>query len=609
VRENLCPALPRDGEPPPATPAAWGPRRVILFTEYVDTADQVVRCLRAAFAETDRGEERVARFHGALDDEKRAALQRAFNAPPDEEPLRVLVCTDAAREGVNLQARCADLFHLDIPWNPSRMEQRNGRIDRKLQPAPVVRCHYFTYRQRAEDHVLEVLVRRTKTAHAELGGIPEVLERSVLGLLEGGIAHAEAPRVAAAVTQLALGFEEEVKREEGDDAGDGGDDAGDAVGEASVASVVAETGAVRVRREKLAEQLAGLDRVLEESRRHLGIDEHRLRFAVSSALELLGLPALAPTAPPRHVDASSICWALPPRERFLAIDRSWDDTLDAVRPARPKEQSWAEWRRTAPLRPVVFRDAGSVTEEVVHLHLDHPVVRRLLGRFLAQGFAHDEMSRVCVLTSDESVRRVVLLGRVALYGHGAARLHDEVVEVAAQWTGEHGTRKEPLKPYAQRTTREARDVLDVALVSGDAGAANAREVELFRGSVAADVAELLPALQARALAAIEAARTLLQRRGESEARAMREILEAQRARIAATLGRYENPNPEQRRLFDLLTVEERRQVESDREHWRRRLREIERELVDEPARIVRGYEVRVDRVEPLGVVYLTRGER
>jgi superfamily II DNA/RNA helicase len=57
---------------------------------------------------------------------------------PRDEPLRILVCTDAAREGINLHAHCADLFHFDLPWNPSRLEQRNGRIDRKGQPAAQV---------------------------------------------------------------------------------------------------------------------------------------------------------------------------------------------------------------------------------------------------------------------------------------------------------------------------------------------------------------------------------------------------------------------------------------------------------------------------------------
>ena len=90
-------------------------------------------------------------------------------------PLRILLATDAAREGINLQAHCADLFHIDIPWNPSRLEQRNGRIDRTLQPAPEVRCHYFVYEDRAEDRVLETLVRKIDTVQRELGSIGAVL--------------------------------------------------------------------------------------------------------------------------------------------------------------------------------------------------------------------------------------------------------------------------------------------------------------------------------------------------------------------------------------------------------------------------------------------------
>ena len=78
-----------------------------------------------------------------------------------EHPVRILVATDAAREGINLQAHCADLFHWDVPWNPARMEQRNGRIDRTLQPEPEVRCMYFSYEQRTEDRVLDHQVQRS----------------------------------------------------------------------------------------------------------------------------------------------------------------------------------------------------------------------------------------------------------------------------------------------------------------------------------------------------------------------------------------------------------------------------------------------------------------
>jgi SNF2 family DNA or RNA helicase len=92
----------------------------------------------------------------------RVKKKRSFNSDPSKDKLGILIATDAAREGVNLQNHCADLFHFDVPWNPSRLEQRNGRIDRKLQRAPEVRCYYFFYTQRDEDRVLKALVQKSK---------------------------------------------------------------------------------------------------------------------------------------------------------------------------------------------------------------------------------------------------------------------------------------------------------------------------------------------------------------------------------------------------------------------------------------------------------------
>ena len=101
----------------------------------------------------------------------RKEIQRRFNTDPAKDPLRILLATDAAREGLNFQAHCTDLFHFDLPWNPGRIEQRHGRIDRKLQPASEVRCHYFVLPQRVEDRVLEVLVKKTQTISQELGSL------------------------------------------------------------------------------------------------------------------------------------------------------------------------------------------------------------------------------------------------------------------------------------------------------------------------------------------------------------------------------------------------------------------------------------------------------
>ena len=130
---------------------AWSQRRLIIFTEWEDTRLWLERQLKAEFSDTDRGDERIATFTGITGQDRREQVKLAFNADPVREPLRILLCTDAAREGINLQTRCYDLVHFDLPWNPSRLEQRNGRIDRKLQPSDFVTCRYFIYAQRAED--------------------------------------------------------------------------------------------------------------------------------------------------------------------------------------------------------------------------------------------------------------------------------------------------------------------------------------------------------------------------------------------------------------------------------------------------------------------------
>jgi len=136
IRARQCPELGAKG-------TRWTATRVLIFTEFADTRQWLVDQLRAAIDGSDRDDDRIGSIHGGMDDDAREAVKQAFNASPAQHPLRILVATDAAREGINLQAACADLFHFDLPWNPARIEQRNGRIDRTLQPEAEVRCHYF----------------------------------------------------------------------------------------------------------------------------------------------------------------------------------------------------------------------------------------------------------------------------------------------------------------------------------------------------------------------------------------------------------------------------------------------------------------------------------
>ena len=161
-------------------------QRVLIFTEYSDTKRYLEKQLRT-YLTTRESDPLIATFHGGMVDEAREEVKRAFNSAPAKHPLRVLIATEAAREGVNLQNHCADLFHFDVPWNPSRLEQRNGRIDRKLQRSAEVRCHYFFYAQRPEDRVLKALVKKTKVIREQLGSLAPVLDRRLEAHLKRGL--------------------------------------------------------------------------------------------------------------------------------------------------------------------------------------------------------------------------------------------------------------------------------------------------------------------------------------------------------------------------------------------------------------------------------------
>jgi superfamily II DNA or RNA helicase len=571
IRREMCPDLPVLGAPPLAIPPKWNDRRVILFTEYTDTKRYLEQQLRAAIAGTDRAAARLASFHGGMDEESREEVKRAFNAAPGQHPLRILVATDAAREGVNLQNHCADLFHFDVPWNPSRMEQRNGRIDRKLQRAPEVRCYYFVLTQRPADRVLQTLVRKTDTIRRELGSLSAVLERRLAGLLGNGIVSEAESRLIAAI--------------EKEDA-----TAGDR------ATVEEELEAIREKREALGRQLDQLRDMLATSQKYLGLDTVHFRNAVSSALELLGAEPLKPVG--ASTDGEFGRWQFPALDRRTGADPSWVETLDTLRTPRRADQKPWEWRKESPVRPVVFRDSGTLDAEAVHLHLEHRVVQRLLGRFLAQGFVHDDLSRACLGQSDDPIPRVVLLGRLSLYGERAARLHDEIVSIAARWP-DRDRRKDPLRPYADEAEARTLQLLETAMAALRPDRVSDAVRDRLLLSVERDVEDLLPHLWTRAGALAERASETLAARGEKEAKEMVEILNGQRTRIQTAFARSDDSQAS----FD-FDEDERRQLEADRRHWQRRLLVLDEEVTREPARIRAGYVVRARRIEPVGIVYL-----
>lgn len=420
IRLNLCPTLPPFGQAPKGASPKWNNRRVLIFTENREGTKRYLKMiLEQAIESTDQADERIEVIDGLTSGPRRKEVQRRFNADPTKDPLRILLATDAAREGLNFQAHCTDLFHFDLPWNPGRIEQRNGRIDRKLQPAAEVRCHYFVLPQRIEDRVLEVLVRKTETIKKELGSLSKVIDDDIERRLTGGIRHREAERLAREIQEADLDADRKRNTEE-------------------------ELEGARERQEDLKTQIARCQSLLEESRAWTKFEPAPFRDALSCSLELLGAEPLAET---KDGDGRRV-WTFPTLDGRAATDSSWAATLDTLRAPRPHNQKLADWRREAPIRPVIFEDAGVLTEDTVHLHLDQRVAQRLLARFRAQGFILHDLSRACLAQAADSIPRVILLGRLSLYGQGAERLHEELVPLAARWV-EPSLRHGPLSAYAR----------------------------------------------------------------------------------------------------------------------------------------------------------------
>lgn len=548
----------------------WTNLRVIIFTQYDDTKRYLLNQLNAVIAGTDRADERIAIYHGPTPAVERERIKKAFNADPSENPVRILIATDAAREGLNLQAHCWNLFHFDVPWNPGRMEQRNGRIDRKLQPNEEVYCHYFFYSQRPEDRILKVLVEKTKRIQQELGSLSQVIESRLEKLMKNGIRRRDLSSIEQEI--LDAGIEQERKD-----------------------TMEEELDAARERQAALREQVDRLRGMLKRSRQAVAFQEDHFRAAISCGLRVAGAEALR---------AETVAELGPARYSFPAVDQregadpTWAATLDTLRKPRERSERIWEWRRDAPIRPVVFDDPGTVTDEVVHLHLEHPVVRRLLSRFSSQGFVHHDLSRACLSQTSDPIPRVILLGRLALYGNGAARLHEEIIPVTARWRD--ASRSEALTPYARTAETETLRLLDDALTAHGDHSLNETIRQRLLQTVALDIQDLLPHLESRAKEYEQDARAALARRADAEAKAMREILDLQQAHLLAKVSAHDK-NPQ---LLLGFSEEERRQKEYDRRHWDARLAELPRELETEPERIRGLYEVKARRVEPIGLVYL-----
>ena len=179
----------------------------IVFCRFVDTADYVARHLRGALSD----QVRVESVTGRLPPTEREARIDSLTA---DGGRFVLVCTDCLSEGVNLQEHFDAVLHYDLAWNPTRHEQREGRVDRFGQEKREVRAiTYYGADNPIDGVILDVLIRKHKSIKNDLGVtvvVPGSGEQIAEALFEGALFREQA---GAGRHQLALDFIDDLDAE------------------------------------------------------------------------------------------------------------------------------------------------------------------------------------------------------------------------------------------------------------------------------------------------------------------------------------------------------------------------------------------------------------
>lgn len=368
----------------------WARERVIVFTEFRDTQNWLAGLLAGAgLGDHDR----VMKLYGGMLPPDREAVKAAFQASPDDSPVRILLATDAASEGINLQNHCHRLVHVEIPWNPNRLEQRNGRIDRHGQKHDVEVFHFVAkgYRSGARDRPRDALEADLEFLMRAAEKVNQI--REDLGKV--------GPVIAQQVEEAMLGRRTELDTR------------------ASEQQAEPVRNLLKAERD-VREQIRRLADRLEEVRTDLRLSPENVKHVVDVGLELAGQPPLAPAA----VHGVS-AWRMP------ALRGAWEACLHGL--AHP---------HSGRLRPVVFdHNAARGRDDVVLVHLNHRLVQMCLRLLRAQIWSAGVDARLSRFTArvvaEGHLRTPALVayGRLLVLGATHRKLHEELV-TAGGWIEE-----------------------------------------------------------------------------------------------------------------------------------------------------------------------------
>jgi SNF2 family DNA or RNA helicase/dsDNA-binding SOS-regulon protein len=524
----------------------WSARKVIIFTEYRATQKWLVEVLTTkGYADPSR----LMTLYGGMDTDQREQIKAAFQASPDDANIRILIATDAASEGIDLQNHCNLLIHFEIPWNPSRLEQRNGRIDRHGQREKEVLVHHFVstgYQEAPEQEVRAV---------GDLEGDLEFLMRAVVKVerMRQDLGRV-GPVIAEQVEDAMLGRRRSLDTR------------------AAEAQAVAARSVLKVER-RIREQIERLHERLLESRKQLELTPENVRTVVEVGLQLAGQPALRAAELAGIVDAE--VYHMP------AFAGTWARCTEGL--IHPHSG-----RR----RPITFdHSAVDGRDDVVLVHLEHRLVQMCLRLLRAEVWAPDNAKRLHRVTArtvpntelDGPV--VVAHARLVIVGNDRHRLHEEIVRAG-------GLIRQG------RFTRLGVGAVDSALQHALPRLPAVSMLDDLR-NVWPDVeGSLLTALDARKDERMEFISNTLARRCEKDVSDMAGILNELRTSIESEL---HEPAQEQLALW---TPTEKEQLRRNIDSLRARAAAIPNEIEHESVAIRQRYSGPEARLFPVAVTFL-----
>jgi superfamily II DNA or RNA helicase len=522
----------------------WNDERVIIFTEYRATQKWLHNLLATAgFAKDGR----LLMLFGGMPSDKRDEIKAAFQADPTKSNVRILLATDSASEGVNLQNHCSKLIHFEIPWNPNRMEQRNGRVDRHGQRAQEVHVHHFV--GKGFD------AARVKTRVGDLESDLEFLMRAALKV---ETIREDLGKVGPVITdQVSLAM----------------------LGKISVLNTTkAEQESEPVRKllkfeRKIRDQLEKLAAQLHETQSDLNLTPDHIENVVNVGLELAGQPALIPG----KINDINVFYV-------PQLTGSWAQC--AVGLPHPHTQV---------VRPIVF-DPSLIngSDEIVLCHLNHQLVQmclRLLRAEIWSQESHRRLSRVTACLVDDAVLAEPTLlahGRIVVLGGDNHRLHEEVITAGG----------------VIRTGRFNRlnvGETTAALKSTTSEIAAPDLMPIIKTTWQTHQVSLMKSLEARMEERTKNLEKFLTERSNREIANLEVILSELKKTIESEIGREDEIIQPNLPGFDFVEKDQRQR---DLDSLRHRLSEIPDELKNETLHLRRRYENPKARLFPVAVTFL-----